>query len=284
MINLKASARATRTCYRTLSCMPILVVLAVSAANGQSLGAGAIEGTIVDDSGAALPGVTVTAAGPALQVPQVLVVSGPSGTYRFPTLPAGVYLLRYSLPGFQTVVRQDLRLNGGFVATINIEMRIGAIEEALTVVGQSPVVDVRTTSGQTNLTQEMLDTAPVTRTMWNVLAMAPGMRVAQDVGGAPQAFSRPIRATACRDKRHRCSRASTRVKARIPPASSTTMARWPKCRSSRSAAAPKSPLQAPTGWVSSNPEGTSFTDATSPPGRPTSCRVTTWMMIFVREA
>ena len=70
MINLKASARATRTCYRTLSCMPILVVLAVSAANGQSLGAGAIEGTIVDDSGAALPGVTVTAAGPALQVPQ----------------------------------------------------------------------------------------------------------------------------------------------------------------------------------------------------------------------
>ncbi len=184
MFNLKASARATRTCYRTLWCIPVLVVLAVSAVNGQSLGAGAIEGTIVDDSGAALPGVTVTADGPALQVPQVLVVSGLSGSYRFPTLPAGVYLLRYSLRGFQTVVRQDLRLTGGFVATINIEMKIGTIEEALTVVGQSPVVDVRTTSGQTNLTQEMLDTAPVTRTMWNVLAMAPGMRVAQDVGGS----------------------------------------------------------------------------------------------------
>lgn len=177
-----------RFTFRAICCLAVLTGLVAAPVHGQSLGAGAIEGVITDGSGGALPGVTVTAASPALQVPQVVVISGAAGSYRLPSLPAGVYVLKFDLAGFQSVVRQDLRLQAGFVATINIELKIGTVEESLVVVGESPVVDVRTTAGQTNVTQEMLNTAPVTRTMWNVLAMAPGMRVAQDVGGSTTGF------------------------------------------------------------------------------------------------
>src|SRR6185295_6387191 len=83
------------------------------------------------------------------------------------------------------VVRQELRLNGGFVATINIIMKVGGVEETLTVVGLSPVVDVKSTSAQTAFTKDTLEATPVSRTMFNVLAMTPGVRMAGiDIGGS----------------------------------------------------------------------------------------------------
>jgi hypothetical protein len=166
------------------ACLVASALTEIPAA-AQGVGAGAIEGIVTDDSGAAMPGVTVTASSPALQVPQVTTLTTTTGAYRLPTLPVGTYVLRFELAGFQTVVREDLRLNAGFVATINVQMNVGSLEEAVTVVGASPVVDIRTTSVQTNFTTEMLDAAPVTRTMWQVLAMTPGVRVgAIDVGGS----------------------------------------------------------------------------------------------------
>ena len=164
--------------------MFLALALVASSASAQS-GTGVIEGAITDESRAALPGVTVTARSAALQGGERVSVSDAEGLYRFPTLPPGVYELSFDLTGFQTVRHQDVRLNIGFVARINIEMKIGALEETITITGQSPVVDVRTTSGQTNFTQEMLETAPVSRTMWQVFAMTPGVRVTSspDVGG-----------------------------------------------------------------------------------------------------
>lgn len=160
-------------------------LLAAVTAGAQTLGSGAIQGVITDESGAPMPGVTVSATGPALQVPVLTVVSGTDGSYRFPTLPVGTYTLSYELQGFNKVVRQDQRLNAGFVATINVQMNVGALEESVTVVGASPVVDIKTTSGQTNVTTEMLENTPVTRTWNNILAMAAGVRVnSPDVGGS----------------------------------------------------------------------------------------------------
>lgn len=158
--------------------------LVASTASAQS-GTGVIEGAITDESRAALPGVTVTVKSAALQGGERVTVSDAAGAYRFPTLPPGLYEISFDLPGFQSVRRQDVRLNIGFVARINSEMKIGTLEETITITGQSPVVDVRTTSGQTNFTQEMLETAPVSRTMWQVFAMTPGVRVTSspDVGG-----------------------------------------------------------------------------------------------------
>ena len=169
---------------RATAGMFLALALVASIASAQS-GTGVIEGAITDESRAALPGVTVTVKSPALQGGERVAVSDPSGLYRFPTLPPGVYEMTFDLPGFQTVQHQDVRLNIGFVARINAEMKIGTLEETITITGQSPVVDVRTTSGQTNFTQEMLETAPVSRTMWQVFAMTPGVRVTSspDVGG-----------------------------------------------------------------------------------------------------
>jgi hypothetical protein len=165
-----------------LSCA---LLVAATTAQAQSSGTATIMGTVTDESKAALPGVTVTAGSPALQTRQLTAVTASDGTYRFTTLPPGVYDLAFELSGFQKVSRQELRLVSGFVATINMEMKIGTLSETLTIVGESPVVDVKTTSGQTNFTKEMLETAPVSRTMWQVFSMSPGVRVssAPDVGG-----------------------------------------------------------------------------------------------------
>lgn len=162
----------------------LLLFVAPPALDAQT-GTGVIEGAVVDESKSALPGVTVTLTGVALQVRSRVVVTDSDGTYRFPPLPPGSYDVDYELTGFQSVKRQDVRLNIGFVARLNVEMKVGTLEETITITGQSPVVDVKTTSAQTNFTQEMLETAPVARTMWQVFAMTPGVRVTSspDVGG-----------------------------------------------------------------------------------------------------
>jgi hypothetical protein len=169
--------------HRLAWLLPLLLALAVTPVAAQS-GVGDIEGTITDSSGGTLPGVTITAKSPALQVPEIAVVSEGNGSYRLRNLPAGVYELRFNLDGFRSVLRSDLRLTAGFVASINVEMTVGGIEETVTVVGDSPVVDVKTTASQTTFTQELLNTAPLTRTMWQVLGMTPGVRLGSlDIGG-----------------------------------------------------------------------------------------------------
>jgi hypothetical protein len=162
------------------------VLLGVSPARAQSVGSGSISGRVTDETGATMPGVAVTVTSPALQLPQVLSTTTADGTYRFVDLPPGLYRIRYELSGFNAVVREDIRLNVGFAARIDISMKIGTLEESVTVSGQGPVIDVTTTSGSTNFTKETLETIPTTRSMWQVLAMAPGVRPAgtPDVGGS----------------------------------------------------------------------------------------------------
>src|SRR5262245_2076446 len=86
-----------------------------------------IIGQVTDEIGAVLPGVTVTATSPALQVPQVVAVTDAQGDYRLSPLPIGTYEVTYALVGFQTVRRDSLRLTGGFVAKVDVPLKIGAI-------------------------------------------------------------------------------------------------------------------------------------------------------------
>ena len=142
---------------------------------------GTIHGTVSDTSGAALPGVTVTVASPALQIGRGTQVTEPDGTYRFGDLPVGAYKITFELAGFKTFVRDDLRLPVGFVARVDATMAIGGIEETVTVSGQSPVVDQTTTTTSVNITQETLESVPVGRGYQLLLAMTPGVTTA----GAP---------------------------------------------------------------------------------------------------
>ena len=97
-----------------------LVVLAGSPAAGQ--GTATILGQVTDQSGAVLPGVTVTATSPALQVPQVTDVTNELGEYRLAPLPIGVYEVAFDLSGFRPAQRQNVRLTVGFTARIDVSL------------------------------------------------------------------------------------------------------------------------------------------------------------------
>ena len=172
--------------WRTLGATLLLIVLAgIGAASAQSVSSGTINGTVRDQSGGVLPGVTATLSSPALQVPQIVQVTDSDGNYRFVDLPAGTYTLKFELTGFSTLIREDLRLTVGFTARVDESMKVGAMEESVTVSGQSPVVDMTSTSASVAFTKEVLESVPRGRDLQNVLAMAPGVTQENvDVGGS----------------------------------------------------------------------------------------------------
>ena len=170
----------------------VLVVMAAMAATSltattvlaQGSQQASIVGIVADESGAVLPGVGVTAASAALLVGTVSTVSDGQGAYRLTNLPVGTYEVTYSLDGFRTVKRESVRLTGGFTATLDIMMGIGAINETLTVSAASPVVDVVSSRPETTLTRETLELIPTSRNgMQALLTQAPGTRSNLDVGG-----------------------------------------------------------------------------------------------------
>src|SRR4051812_21591090 len=155
---------------------------------GQSIGSSTLNGTVTDGTGGALPGVTVTLSSPALQVGHVEASTAADGTYRFVDLPPGTYTARFELSGFKPFVREGLRLTVGFVARVDATMQVGGIEESVTVSGQSPVVDVTSTSASVAFTRETLEAVPRGRDLQNVFAMAPGVtQPIPDVGGSNMA-------------------------------------------------------------------------------------------------
>jgi hypothetical protein len=111
---------------------------------------GTLTGTIRDGSGAVLPGVTVEAASPALtERSRTGGLRWGRPVYRIIELPPGTYSLTFTLPGFSTFKRDGLELAGSAVLTIPAEMKVGAIEETVTVTGETPVVDVQSVRRET---------------------------------------------------------------------------------------------------------------------------------------
>ena len=104
---------------------------------------GTVAGAVKDASGAVLPGVTVEASSPALIEKVRTVVTDGSGQYQIVNLPPGTYAVTFTLPGFSTVRRDAVEVSLNFTSTINAEMRVGAVEETITVTGESPIVDIQ---------------------------------------------------------------------------------------------------------------------------------------------
>jgi Carboxypeptidase regulatory-like domain len=188
MTTTRKSARHVLSWWTTFRIVVLMTLAGVGQAFAQSVASGTIEGTVKDESNSVLPGVTVTLSSPQLQVGQLVQVSDSTGNYRFVDLPAGTYRLRAELTGFSTAVRDDLRLTVGFNARVDLTLKLGAVEEAITVSGQSPVVDVTSTAASVAFTKEVLDSIPRGRDMQNIFAMAPGVTQAiADVGGSTMA-------------------------------------------------------------------------------------------------
>src|SRR5262249_41673969 len=122
--------------------MLCIAVVSAGVAFAQSVSSGTIQGTVKGESGGVLPGGKLTLTSPALQVPEITQVADSNGFYKFVDLPAGTYKLKSELSGFSTAIREDLRLTVGFVATVDVALKVGAMEESVTVSGQSPIVDI----------------------------------------------------------------------------------------------------------------------------------------------
>jgi hypothetical protein len=161
-----------------------LLLTAALPAFAQTNAQANIIGVVTDESGGVMPGVNVSATSPSLQVGQVSGVTDVNGEYRLSNLPLGTYEVTYALDGFQSVKRTGVRLTAGFTARMDIPLKLGSLNETITVSGASPVVDVASSTPTTALTRETLELIPTSRNgMQALLAQAPGTRTNVDVGG-----------------------------------------------------------------------------------------------------
>ena len=135
---------------------------------------GAITGVVKDASGGVLPGVTVEAASPALIEKVRSVVTDDTGQYRIVDLRPGTYSVTFTLPGFSTVKRDGIELTGTFVATVNGDLKVGALEETITVTGETPIVDVQSVKVQQTVSKDVLRRFPSSRSAGGIQALIPG--------------------------------------------------------------------------------------------------------------
>ena len=171
----------------------ILCVSLINPASAQNLSSGSIDGVVTDDSGGALPGVTITATSPALQVKQVTTVTDDEGRYRLIDLPRGTYQIDFELGGFQPFRRSGLQLTAGFAARVNATLQIGSLTETITVSGASPVVDLTTTRGGQTIGSTLLITElPGSKTLADVVSISAGLlNTAGEVAGSLGLTGRP---------------------------------------------------------------------------------------------
>jgi hypothetical protein len=171
-----------KTCVRTLVLLYVVCIAAPSVARAQQQ-TGEIFGKVTDQSGAVMPGVTVTLTAPNLLQPLVAVTSD-SGTYQFPRLEIGSYTVRFELTGFKTVVSEDVRVTVGYSAQINAVLGVSTVQETVTVSGQSPIVDTKETGTKQTFTNELLQSIPSARDPWVILQQTAGIAMdRENVGG-----------------------------------------------------------------------------------------------------
>lgn len=162
---------------RLLTWLTAAVMFIIPATAAAQVGqTAALTGTVTDSSGAAVPGVTVTVAGPSLIGGSRSTVTEADGSYRFPALPPGTYMVTYELQGFTTSTRENVRLLLGQTISADQTLSIGGLEEAVMVSGQAPIVDVTSSSAQKNLPQEVMEFIPFTSRFGPAaMLMAPGV-------------------------------------------------------------------------------------------------------------
>jgi Carboxypeptidase regulatory-like domain len=167
------------------SVLSAIVLVLLFLALPSSARAQTITGVVKDASGASMPGVTVEAASPALIEKVKTAVSDGNGNYRITDLRPGTYTVTFTLPGFSTYKRDGLELSADFNATLNAELKVGALEETVTVTGESPIVDVSSTSRVQVLNRDVLDAIPTGRTIFGMSQLVTGVQLSTpDVGGS----------------------------------------------------------------------------------------------------
>ena len=161
-----------------------LLLLVLAGMPASALAQSAIAGVVRDTSGAVLPGVTVEAASAVLIEKSRAATTDGDGRFQIIDLRPGLYTVTFSLEGFSSFKRDGIDLPSNFTATVNADMKVGSLEETITVSGQAPVVDISNAVQQTVMNRAVLDSVPTGRSVQTLSALMPGARLAlPDVGG-----------------------------------------------------------------------------------------------------
>src|SRR5262245_30641409 len=144
---------------------------------------GEIFGKVTDSSGGVLPGVIVTLTGPSLLQPLTATTSE-SGSFQFPRLNVGTYTVKFELPGFKTVIKEGIQVTVDFSANVSTQLGVSAVQETVTVTGESPIVDTKQTGTRQTFTLEQLQNIPSARDPWVILQQTAGIAMdRENVGG-----------------------------------------------------------------------------------------------------
>lgn len=158
-------------------------LLIISSFGFAQTASGKIVGKAVDADGVALPGVTVTLTGE--KIGKMMAVTSEEGNFRFLGLPVGKnYTVRCELPGFKTELREGIDIWIGVTSEVSIVMEQVAIEETITVIARSSLIDTKSTTVARNIAADTIQQLPTSRNPWTVLMLAPGILIdREDVGG-----------------------------------------------------------------------------------------------------
>ena len=160
----------------------LLVLVLLVLVPASALAQGSITGVARDSSGSVLPGVTVEAASDVLIEKTRTVVTDGNGQYRLVDLRAGTYAVTFSLPGFNAYRRTGVVIEGAFTATVNADMKVGALQETVTVIAESPVVDVQSVRRQITVDSDMISAIPASKSYASLMQLMPN--VVTQAGGA----------------------------------------------------------------------------------------------------
>jgi len=162
-----------------------LTITLVAAGLSAQTRTGTINGTVRDATSQVLPGVSITLEGATLVSAQV-TTSSDTGLYRFINLPPGDYVVRAELSGFQTLSIEGIRVDIARTTALDIAMQLATVAETVTVIGESPLVDVKSTVVGASFDEQLLAEVPSARDVWSVLEhQAPGVTTNRlDVGGS----------------------------------------------------------------------------------------------------
>ena len=150
---------------------PLVVASSLLLVPASAWAQSSLTGVVRDGSGAVLPGVTVEAASPALIEKVRSTVTDAQGRYRIVDLRPGTYTVTFALTGFSTSKREGLELPAEFTATVNGDLAVDALEETVTVSGEAPTVDLRSSRAQVQFAQETLQSLPGTGTIGTMRAV-----------------------------------------------------------------------------------------------------------------
>ena len=150
-----------------------------------------IAGVVRDASGAVLPGVTVEATSPVLIEKTRTVVTDGNGQYRIVDLRPGTYAVTFTLSGFSPIRREAIELTGSFVATIDVDLKVGSVQETITVTGESPIVDIQRTTQQRVFDQQVIEAIPAGRSHINMVVLIPGLAARPGINTAMLTWLRP---------------------------------------------------------------------------------------------